>query len=115
MLFEALQRIESPIEPDKVLIPGSIRNDRFGSVLGALTDADVAGAEAANGKKYTASDIKSAVPVAVRGGYRFAAGDPMSDNPKWIRGADGNPFVLDFEALEPTLRKRVPAAFMGGR
>jgi hypothetical protein len=53
--------------------------------------------------------------VATRGGYRFAAGDPASDDPKWIRGADGRPFVLDLERLEPALRKRVPGAYSGGR
>jgi hypothetical protein len=95
----------------KVLIPATVREGRFGNVIGALRDEDVAGAVAANGKPYTARDFQNAAPVAVRGGYRFAAGDPTSDDPKWIRGADGRPFVLDIGRLEPKLRSRVPDAF----
>lgn len=97
----------------KVMIPSGVKADGFRSVIGALRDEDVAGALAANGKSYTARDFHSAVPVAVRGGYRFAAGDPTSDDPKWIRGADGRPFVLDLERMEPVLRKRAPAAYAG--
>lgn len=100
---------------NKVLIPGNIRTDRFGDVLGALKAEDVVGAQGADGKKFTARDLQNAVPVAVRGGYRFAVGDPMSDSPKWIRGADGNAFVLDLDRLEPALRKRVPGAYAGGQ
>lgn len=100
----------------KVLIPGNIRTDRFTDVIGALKDEDIrfpamAPPTAPDGRPYSAKDLKNATPVAVQGGYRFAAGDPMSDNPKWIRGADGKPFVLDLERLEPTLRKRVPEAY----
>lgn len=97
----------------KVMIPSGVKADGFRSVIGALRDEDVAGAVAANGKSYTARDFHSAVPVAVKGGYRFAAGDPGGDDPKWIRGADGRPFVLDLERMEPVLRKRAPAAYAG--
>lgn len=101
----------------KVLVPGNIRNDRFGSVIGAVTDEDLRlmpiSPMAADGKAYTSRDLQNAVPVRDRSGYRFAAGDPASDDPKWIRGADGKPFVLDIERLEPVLRKRVPSAYTG--
>lgn len=97
----------------KVLVPNNMKQDSFGSVIGAIKDEDIAGAQGADGKSYTAHDLRRAVPVAVRGGYRFAVGDPMSDDPQWIRGRDGNPFVLDLERLEPALRKRVPGAYAG--
>lgn len=98
----------------KVFIPGNIRADYFSTVLGSITDDDIKGAVAPNGKPYTARDLQGAIPVATRGGYRFAVGDPASDDPKWIRGADGKPFVFDIVGMEPILRKRVPAAYSGG-
>lgn len=103
----------------KVLVPPDVRADKFPAVLGAITDADLqalpAPPKAADGKPYSARDLHNAVPVAVRGGYRFAFGDVNSDNPKWLRGANGEPFVLDLDALRPALKQRVPDAFLGGR
>lgn len=104
---------------NKVLVPSNIRTDRFKDVIGAVTDEDLKlmpiSPEAANGKPYSAADIRNAVPVAAPGGYRFAQGDPQSENPKWIRGADGRPFTLPLDKLEPALRTRVPGAFLGSR
>lgn len=103
----------------KVIVPGNVRADRFRDVISAVTDADLSllaiSPQAADGKPYTSSDLRAAVPVAVSGGYRFAAGEPASDDPKWLRGADGRPFVLPIAAMDETLRKRVPQAFQGGR
>lgn len=101
-----------------VLVPGSIRADRFKDVIGAIKDEDLSlmpiSPQSAGGKPYTARDLQSAVPVAVPGGYRFAHGDPGSEDPKWVRGADGNPFVLNLDGISDKLRMRVPGAF-GGR
>lgn len=103
----------------KVLVPGNIRSDRFKDVIGAIKDDDLRlmpiSPETADGKAYTARDLQGSVPVAVSGGYRFAQGDPTSNNPKWIRGADGKPFVLDMDRLEPVLRQRAPGAYLGSR
>src|SRR3990172_3554140 len=103
----------------KVLVPPDVRADKFSSVIGAIKDADLKGMavppQSESGAPYRARDLHNAVPVAVRGGYRFALGDPNSDEPKWIRGADGNPFLLSLAALKGTLRQRVPDAFIGGR
>jgi hypothetical protein len=100
---------------NKVLIPGNIRADRFQDVIGKITDADLAlmpiSPQAADGRAYTAKDIRNATPVAGPGGYRFAIGDPESDDPKWIQGADGRPFTLDLDRMEPALRKRIPDAY----
>jgi hypothetical protein len=100
---------------NKVLIPGNIRADRFQDVIGKITDADLAlmpiSPQAADGRAYTAKDIRNATPVAGPGGYRFAIGDPESDDPKWIQGADGKPFTLDLDRMEPALRKRIPDAY----
>lgn len=102
----------------KVIVPGSIRTDRFTDVIGAVKDEDLARlpiSPKSGDKAYTAADLRSAVPVAVPGGYRFAQGEPASDDPKWVRGADGKPFVLNLDALEPVLRPRVPGAYNGAR
>lgn len=103
----------------KVLVPANVRADRFSQVIGAVTDADLTALpvppQSADGRAFTARDLQSATPVATRGGYRFALGDPTSADPKWIRGADGNPFTLDMTALEPALRQRVPGAYLGAK
>jgi len=99
-------------------VPPSVRADSFRDVVRAVRDEDLAGLAVppmtVEGKLYRARDIASAIPVAVRGGYRFALGDPLSNDPQYIRGADGKPFVLDFGVLESTLRQRVPGAYLGG-
>ena len=98
----------------KVVVPAGVRADRFPDVIRAVTDADLAGlAETADGRPYRARDLHQATPVAVGGGYAFAMGDPAGEDPRYIRGADGNPFVLDWRKFEPILRERAPGAFLG--
>lgn len=105
--------------PHHVLVPGNIRADRFNDVIGAIKDEDLRlmpiSPQAAGGQPYTARDLRDATPVAVPGGYRFSHGDPSSSDPKWLRGADGQPFVLNLDRMEPELRLRVPGAYLGGR
>lgn len=100
----------------KVVVPSNVRADRFGDVIGAVKMEDLPSPPvSAAGKPYTARDIQTAKPVATAGGYRFAMGDPGSDDPKWIRGADGKPWVLNLDPLMSTLQQRVPGAFSGAR
>ncbi|RIY03265.1 hypothetical protein D3218_00370 [Aureimonas flava] len=110
-----------------VFVLPSIRADRFADVIDAIRDTDLASSEEPrarlgrrywsappvreNGKAYTAADLKAAVPVAVGGGYRFAFGDPASEDPQWVRGADGRPFVLAIDTMRPILEPRVPGAY----
>lgn len=102
----------------KVLVPTTVKANRFRDVIGAITDEDLRTAaispEKADGTPYRAADLRNALPVKVKGGYAFAQGDPTSADPKFIRGALGSPFVLDFDQMEPKLRQRVPDAFLGG-
>lgn len=94
----------------KVLVPPSIRADRFGDVIAALEDADIGSVKAKNGKAWAAADFKRAMPVAVAGGYVFALGDPSSAAPMWIANEKGDPLVLDLANI-PALKARVPEAF----
>lgn len=103
----------------RVMVPGNVRADRFRDAIGAITDEDLSkmpvSPQTPDGTPFKAADIRSAVPVATSGGYRFAKGDPNSADPKWIPGADGKPFVLDFNQMEERLRQRVPGAFLGSK
>lgn len=104
-------------EMGKVLVPPTVKAGHFRDVIGAITDEDLrkvaVSPERADGTPYRAVDLRNALPIKVKGGYVFAQGDPQSANPKYIRGALGSPFVLDFDQMEPALRKRLPDAFMG--
>lgn len=93
-----------------VLVAPSIRADRFSDVVDALTDQDLGGVKAKNGRAWTAAELKKAVPVAVKGGYVFAQGDPESGNPMFIADDKGNPLLLDLANM-PGLKARVPEAF----
>lgn len=111
----------------KVLIPSDIRADRFEDLLHAVTDEDLKtlkhmpkagigfyGAARGGDPRRAlsgAATIRNATPVAVDGGFAFAAGDPSSADPQWIMGDDGRPFVLDLVGLRKRLEPRVPGAF----
>lgn len=102
----------------KVPVPPGIRADAIRDVIRSISDADLSALNtpprASDGKSFTARDLASAIPVAVRGGYRFAQGDPSSNDPKYLRGADGNPFVLPFDTISK-IAPRVSGALLGGR
>jgi hypothetical protein len=115
-------------KPAKVWVPNEIRADRFDDVIAAVTDDDLAALKVqpkagighvASGRligggrvrQGAAATLKSARPVAVNGGFAFALGDPGGDDPQWIMGSDGKPFVLDVVALRDRLAPRVPGAF----
>ncbi|MCF1471199.1 hypothetical protein FS763_04560 [Agrobacterium vitis] len=94
----------------QVLVPPTVRADRFGTVIEAISDADLGGVKAKNGRAWTAADFQKAMPVAVDGGYVFALGDPASSTPMFIAGEDGKPILLDLGNMD-ALKKRVPEAF----
>ncbi|CDX54578.1 hypothetical protein MPL1032_190159 [Mesorhizobium plurifarium] len=109
----------------KVWVPNDIRADRFDDLIDAVTDDDLAtlavkpkggiGVAGRFGtgrvKQGMAATLQGARPVAVNGGFAFALGDPAGDDPQWIMGSDGKPFVLDLLALRDRLAPRVPGAF----
>jgi hypothetical protein len=103
----------------KVPVPSQLRADRFGDVIRAIRDDDLKALPVpprqADGTPYRARDLAGAIPVAVRGGYRFALGDPASGDPQYIRGANGAPFVLPFTSVLQSFAPRVSGALLGGQ
>lgn len=97
--------------PQKVLLPPTVRADKFPDLMEALTDADLGGVTAKNGKPWTARDFRRAMPVAVTGGFVFALGDVSGSSPMFIADENGDPIVLDLETLRPALEPRVPGAY----
>lgn len=101
----------------QTVIPPGIRADALRDVMRAVTDDDLKSLpvppQTADDKPYSTRDLARAFPVAVPGGYRLALGDPASDTPQFMRGADGKPFVLPFDALIK-IAPRVPGALLGG-
>ena len=103
----------------KVVVPSNVRTDRFRDVILAI-DAkvleDFPGGRPVDpqGKPYAPRQFHDATPVLVPGGYRFAVGDPQNRPPQYLNGPGGKPLVLDIKAIEPVLRTKVPAAFLGG-
>ncbi|ESY16128.1 phage tail tip lysozyme [Mesorhizobium sp. LNJC391B00] len=111
----------------KVLVPSDIRADRLEDLLHAVTDSDLAtlphqpkagigffGSIRGAGKRVPqggADTIRNATPVAVQGGFAFAAGDINTADPQWIMAEDGRPFILDLVAMRPKLETRVPGAY----
>jgi hypothetical protein len=95
----------------KVLLPTNVKSGEFKTIINAIRDEDLAGSKSPDGKPYTADRLSAAAPVATAGGYAFLMGDPFDDNPKYLMGSNGQPLVLNLQALEPTLRKRVGFAY----
>lgn len=100
---------------NRVQVPVNVRTDRFQQVLGAVTSDDLKKLADPpvdrKGETISAYDLMRAVPVAVPGGYRFATLDPGTKMQTLVRAKSGQPFVLPFDELVPTLRRRVPEAF----
>lgn len=98
----------------QVVVPAGVRADRMRDLFGALTDDDLK--RLPNAPEGHASDLASKIPLAVPGGYAFATKSYVSGGDlQVVRGRDGKPWTLDWSAVEPDLRRRVPDAFIGAR
>lgn len=86
-----------------VLVPATIRAERFDDVLASVRDDDII--EALRPQGGTAR-LAGLMPVAVRGGYAF-----MDDNGALLPDNGGRVFVLDIAAKKRVLSPRVPGAF----
>lgn len=106
----------------RVLVPNTIRADRFGDVLAAIRPADIERDRVrpvnAAGEAFPTAMLAQMRPLAVRTrdgrtGYAFARNDPAGEDPQFVRGSDGEIYVLDVAGLAPKLAARVPGAFRG--
>ncbi|MEM7067921.1 MAG: hypothetical protein AAF478_03480 [Pseudomonadota bacterium] len=100
---------------NQIIVPSNMRSDLFIDVVNSIVDEDLSKFPNppvdTQGNSYRASDLHRARPIPAPGGYAFAAGDPETGNPQWIRGANGQPFILDIENLQDLLGSRVPGAW----
>lgn len=87
----------------RVAVPNFIRADAFQDVIDALTDKDMG----PDGPP--ASALSGLWPVRAGRGYVFV--DLTADGPVPLAGPSGKAFVLDLEALAPSLMRRLPQAF----
>lgn len=99
----------------EVQVPPGVRQDRFGDVLKAITTDDLSALPnppvLPNGNPMDAGALRRMQPVFGPGGYRWAMPPDASGNRRPVLGKNGQPFVLDFNQLEPALRQRLPDAF----
>lgn len=99
----------------EVQVPPNVRQDRFGDIIKAITSEDLAALPnppvMPNGNPMDANALRRMQPIYGPGGYRWAMPPDASGNRRPVLGKDGQPFVLDFQAIEPVLRPRLPDAF----
>lgn len=98
-----------------VQVPTDVRADRFGDLVAAITDADLAGLKdppiSPSGKVLTAAELRRNAPQFVPGGYAFAKIDGTTKATTQVAAKSGAAFVLPWNDLAPALRARVPDAF----
>lgn len=103
----------------QVVAPPGVRADRMRDLVTAITDADLKNLpdppQRVDGRLYSAHDLQAAIPLKVPGGYAFASKNYLAGGEmQFISDARGKPWRLDWDAIEPALRGRVPTAFLGG-
>ncbi len=97
-----------------VVIPPNIAQRQFTRVLDAIKPEDLPGLVTGHGKPVTQSELWSATLVQQGAAqYRLQLGQDSDGRPRFLMGPGNRPFVLDLKALEPTLRQRVPQAYLG--
>ncbi|MCA0424875.1 MAG: phage tail-type lysozyme domain-containing protein [Proteobacteria bacterium] len=100
----------------QVVAPPNVEASRFGEVLRAMEDGDLAGMAdppvTAAGKPMTVKELLRALPHAGDGGYRFGNIDASTGTVKDpVRAKSGAIFFLDWSQVSPKLRERIPEAF----
>lgn len=105
---------------NEVVVPPNIKQDAFGDVIEAVRMDDLVASNGqpvdAQGEPVSIATVQRARLISVGAGqYWLAAGDVEGGDPQWIKraGAD-EPYVLDLGKLEPRLKSRLPAAYLGG-
>lgn len=103
------------VEGARIVVPPNIRSDGYSGLVGALRLEDFGDAPPAykDGRAVALADLRRARPVQIGDGlYRLNLGP--ADAPRYLMGANGEPFELDLKALEPVLKERRPDLYLGG-
>ncbi|MGL4396613.1 MAG: hypothetical protein ACRCS9_08755 [Hyphomicrobium sp.] len=103
-----------------VVIPPNVKQQGFRELIDALRLDDLVAANGAPldeaGRPMAMTTVQRSRLVSVGDGkYWLATGDVEGGDPRWIKGAGDEPYVLDLRALEPVLKKRRPDLYLGGQ
>lgn len=101
---------------NKVIVPPSVRQDKFDDLIGSIRDVDLmtlGQPRHGDGTPLTAKDVRGATWQSVGSGkYGLVLGTTANGNPQYAWDTEKNaPFVLDLNLIMPGLRKRVPSVF----
>lgn len=108
----------------KTLVPLNMKAKDFGTVVGSLTDADLARMPSrpykTSGTPMTAAEIRDGHIIAqpdkadglFHGRYGVVMGDPTDAGARPVMDANGRPWVLDLQQMEPILRQRFPGSYL---
>lgn len=102
-----------------VVIPPDVKQDGFGELVEAIRLDDLTATGGAplhgDGSPASIASVRRARLVSAGAArYLLALGDPLED-PQYLMDGRGQPYVLDLGKLAPTLRKRRPDLYLGGR
>lgn len=102
-------------QSENVQVPPTVRRDSFGDVLKAITDQDLAALPSRpmkrNGEPMTAAELRQMMPEYVGSGYAFRLPTLHENRAVPVLDQNRRSYVLNLDALLPTLRQRVPGAF----
>jgi hypothetical protein len=107
-----------------IVIPPDVKQAKWNELIDVITAGDLDRAGLARpvdgaGKAMPTSAIRAGILVPIGDGkYAVAMGDPRSPGEeRWLMSNPNRDekFVLDMKMLEPTLRKRRPDLYLGGR
>jgi hypothetical protein len=98
----------------RIVLPPSIPQDKAPDIFAAIRPEDLGeamggGPRGTNGKPLGRGELALATYVTLEPGkYLLAMGDVKTSNPKWAKGPDGKAYVLDIEAVLPSIKRRRP-------
>ncbi len=99
----------------KVQVPADVRTSKFGDALDAIRDEDLRRLPDppinTKGEPISAASLRGLQPIFTNEGYQFASVDPVTGHPVPAITKSGKPFALNWKAIAPVLRERVPEAF----
>ena len=98
-----------------VVVPPDVKQSGFRDLIETIRLEDLPSPPRySDGKEASIADVRRASLVqAGNGQYMLNLG--TEEDPRWLKGEGDDPYVLDIDALRPTLKKRRPDLYLGGR